>query len=339
LDGNQYTKSESSTQTSYTYDGLGRLVSEEVTTPVSKTARWPFKTPSVLGDKEIITTGYAYDDAGNRSYKTTKNRDNEAVTSYEYDLNNRLLQETKASGAMTATSIYAYDSNGNQLSSRQWESELPGKGTAWFAFLPLRTPGKTQERAASSGNPESEKIEHREYDVFNRLTEVSGNTTEAAYSYRPDGLRYCKTVNGEITTHIWDGSNIVAELGERRTLKDRYIRGVGLVKNGQDEYFAFNGHGDTVRLVNSDGNISKRYDYDSFGVEVNPDEDDTNPWRYAGEYCDIETNTYYLRARIYNPSNGRFLSEDPIRHGLNWYTYVSNNPIRFIDPWGLREVG
>ncbi|MCL1886052.1 MAG: hypothetical protein FWF98_04795 [Dehalococcoidia bacterium] len=29
------------------------------------------------------------------------------------------------------------------------------------------------------------------------------------------------------------------------------------------------------------------------------------------------------------------LSEDPIRDGLNWYTYANNNPVMFIDTYGL----
>jgi len=35
------------------------------------------------------------------------------------------------------------------------------------------------------------------------------------------------------------------------------------------------------------------------------------------------------------PRTGRFSQEDPIRDGLNWYTYANNNPVLFIDPWGL----
>lgn len=37
----------------------------------------------------------------------------------------------------------------------------------------------------------------------------------------------------------------------------------------------------------------------------------------------------------YDPSVGRFISEDPIRDGLNWYAYANNNPIMFMDPTGL----
>lgn len=43
----------------------------------------------------------------------------------------------------------------------------------------------------------------------------------------------------------------------------------------------------------------------------------------------------YLRARYMDPSIGRFISEDPVKAGLNWYVYANNNPIMFIDPMGL----
>jgi len=35
---------------------------------------------------------------------------------------------------------------------------------------------------------------------------------------------------------------------------------------------------------------------------------------------------------------GRFITEDPIRDGLNWYAYCGNNPANGVDPWGLLEV-
>ena len=39
----------------------------------------------------------------------------------------------------------------------------------------------------------------------------------------------------------------------------------------------------------------------------------------------------YLRNRYYSPSIGRFITEDPIKDGLNWYVYCGNNPIKFVD--------
>ncbi len=47
---------------------------------------------------------------------------------------------------------------------------------------------------------------------------------------------------------------------------------------------------------------------------------------------------YYFNARWYDPKTGRFTTEDPIRDGINWFVYASNNPLRFVDPTGLINV-
>jgi RHS repeat-associated protein len=58
---------------------------------------------------------------------------------------------------------------------------------------------------------------------------------------------------------------------------------------------------------------------------------------YTGRELDPETGMYYYRARYYDPEIGRFLGEDPLgfEAGVNFYTYVSNNPINFNDPMGM----
>ena len=65
---------------------------------------------------------------------------------------------------------------------------------------------------------------------------------------------------------------------------------------------------------------------------------DMNPFRYAGEYTDAETGYQYLRARYYDANVGRFLTEDPIGNGSNWYIYCDNNPISLVDPSGLENI-
>ena len=72
----------------------------------------------------------------------------------------------------------------------------------------------------------------------------------------------------------------------------------------------------------------------TFGNEADPSDADPNQFRYCWEYYDTETGTYYLRARYYDPSLGRFGTEDPAHDGLNWYTYCGGNPVAFIDPSG-----
>ena len=60
---------------------------------------------------------------------------------------------------------------------------------------------------------------------------------------------------------------------------------------------------------------------------------------WPGQYYDAETQLHYNGARYYDPKIGRYLSPDPVGldAGLNPYTYVSNNPLRWIDPTGLAE--
>jgi len=56
---------------------------------------------------------------------------------------------------------------------------------------------------------------------------------------------------------------------------------------------------------------------------------------------DYTDDLYFLHARWYFPYMGRFLSPDPVRgnpaqpQSLNLFAYVTDNPINFVDPWGL----
>ena len=99
----------------------------------------------------------------------------------------------------------------------------------------------------------------------------------------------------------------------------------------------YNGHGDVVKVVDSNGRVTKDYEYDAFGVVDNENATDINPWRYCGEYYDTETGNIFLRARYYDPSTGSFITEDPVRDGVNWYSYCAGNPVNRLDPSGLSD--
>ena len=66
-----------------------------------------------------------------------------------------------------------------------------------------------------------------------------------------------------------------------------------------------------------------------------------NPFQYTGREND-GTGLYYYRARYYSPELQRFISEDPIRFeggDVNFYTYVFNDAVNWIDPEGLKGRG
>jgi len=57
-----------------------------------------------------------------------------------------------------------------------------------------------------------------------------------------------------------------------------------------------------------------------------------------GQYYDAETGLHYNYHRYYDPVTGRYMSADPIgiRPEPNLYLYVLNNPIKWVDPFGLK---
>lgn len=71
-----------------------------------------------------------------------------------------------------------------------------------------------------------------------------------------------------------------------------------------------------------------QWKWDYIGVSVK------DPVTFTGKQQDDPTGLYYFNARYYDPNLGRFISEDPVRDGANWYIYCANNPLRYVDPTG-----
>ena len=105
---------------------------------------------------------------------------------------------------------------------------------------------------------------------------------------------------------------------------------------------AATGHaqGSVRTLTNQAGATTDTYAYTAFGALRARQGTSANPYQYTGQPWDAASNLYTLRARMYDPATGRFLSADPWALDVtnpverNRYAYVANNPINASDPSG-----
>jgi RHS repeat-associated protein len=177
---------------------------------------------------------------------------------------------------------------------------------------------------------------------------LPSNTT-LSYGYDAAGNRVRATdASGSITNYVVDPTSsapqVLVETDGGGHVVASYTYGLGLIsqrRNGTDSFYIQDGHGSTKALTDSSGVITDIYSYDAFGQLLASGGTTTNSFLYAGEQNDPATGLYYLRARYYNPSAGRFLTTDPYEGNLDepstqhGYAYTQNNPVNGTDPTGL----
>ena len=329
LDGNVSKQNRNGVNCYYDYDEFSRITDED------------------YGNEEI---DYYYDAAGNRTMKTICDDNGDTEVDYAYDLNNRLLEESTNYYSKNEIDVtkYVYDNNGNQIKK--------------IGYITKGVNGSPSQDLVSE-NELNNTYEIYKYNEFNEMTSFESNKeSKWEYAYLPNGLRYRKSNASNFDRYVWDrNGNIIAEMNGEGNLTSKYVRGNKLISKNGNEYFGYDGHGSVVNISNESGKSIKSYDYDAFGVELNKDANDTNLFRYCGEQYDNETDSIYLRARYYNPSLGRFTTEDTywnssnriygdkeykegeikypdykaIIQSENLYIYCINNPTCYLDITGL----
>ena len=100
-------------------------------------------------------------------------------------------------------------------------------------------------------------------------------------------------------------------------------------------------HEGTIRdIVNNSGAVVDHRKFDSFGKMTSESVPATDfIFGYTGQALDRTTGLYDYWHRWYDPTPGRFPSEDPAAADANLYRYVGNNPLNATDPSGLCGYG
>ena len=289
-----------------------------------------------LNDNTLLTTEYTYNAIGRLTSVT--NKKGSTVLSrfnYTYDANGNII--TVNDGSVTKT--YKYDKL-NRLTEIQ-----PSSGNIIIYTYDLRG-----NRSTQTGGSYYFVNTGYSYDMENRLQSVSKGTGTTHMEYYADGLRSKKHTATTSNLYIYDLSGrVVAEANNAANIAANYVWGPDRVlvkkeRSGGEYYYLYNGHGDVVQIVDKTGKIVNNYKYDEWGNITASTETISNPFKYAGEVYDEETGLYYLRARYYDPTLGRFINEDSFEGqvtnplSLNLYTYCYNSPLSYTDSSGNRPI-
>ena len=189
------------------------------------------------------------------------------------------------------------------------------------------------------------------WDFENRLMQaVVPGTGTTTFRYDPFGRRIQKSGPLGTTNYLYDGrgarANIIEEVDPNGSVLARYSQGtlvdepLAELRGSTISYYEADDQGSVTSLSNSAGTLANTYTYDSFGRLTASTGTFTNPFQYTGREFDPETDSFFYRARYYDPNAGRFTGEDPIQFsgGVNFYAYVRNSPLNYLDPTGMSRT-
>ncbi len=297
----------------YQYDAANRLTEEKLTSRDSSLTQ---------------TTDYTLDLVGNRVQEVIATPSQTETIGYQYDARDRLLSVTDS---LKGTTSYGYDVNGNQTSQT---------------------------------NPDGSTVTYQ-FDLRGRMVQATAKTSAGgvlyveSLTYNADGIRTSTTLNQNSTTttnrYLIDGLNptgyaqVLEELDSTGALVASYAFGllgpISQLRNAQTNYYLLDGHSGVRQLLSTAGAVTAAYLYGAFGTLLYSAGSVPNFLLYRGQWFDSILGQYYLRARFYDPTTGRFTAMDPTQGlltsplSLLKYLYALADPLNHIDPTGRMTLG
>jgi RHS repeat-associated protein len=243
---------------------------------------------------------------------------------------------------------WSYDSSGNRTTNGNIATY--GLGNRLLSYNNFSYQYNNQgEQVSVSSIPLSQVVAIYDWDALGRLRgtrDANGNTI-ASFDYDALGRRVRKGSAAGSQRYAYVGDQVVLDVD-------------GITNAVQNEYAWYPGTDNLLSVKNTawpngavaiadpiNGTVRGLADFNDGSVKKVFSE---NPWgdnpadtgvavrfRFAGSEFDPETGLYYMRARYYNPSLGRFISEDPIglEGGGNLFAYANSDPVNLRDPSGL----
>jgi RHS repeat-associated protein len=186
---------------------------------------------------------------------------------------------------------------------------------------------------------------------------IKPDKIEVTFAYDAFGRRLWKRNKNTFTKFIWDG-NVPLHEWKEHALTGEKLSNINVGENGITTWIFDNNSfapaakikgdkhysiitdylGTPSQMYRDDGSLMWDCELDSYGkVRMEKGDLGSCPFRYQGQYEDIEIRLYYNRFRYYAVEEGIYISKDPIRLAsgeANFYRYV-DDPNIWIDESGL----
>ena len=280
------------------------------------------------GDHPVDTYAFAYDGLGRllgaTHYEGTAAADRYTEKGITYDRNGNILTLSRHTGGVASDYCYAYD--GNRL--------LGLAGASSFCEYD------------ANGNMKKDALGDLRfsYNLLNLLQEVTGadDTPKAKYAYSADGVKL--SVSDGANGYDCLGSLIYVRTNGSLSLDRALFDGGALRPNGAVDYFVKDHLGSVRVIVDQAGTVREQNDYYPYGERC-PEStyaiSAVNRYKFNGkeEQTVGDLGMLDYGARMYQAGIGRWFTQDPLAekdYSVSPYAYCNNNPIRFIDPDGMK---
>ena len=264
---------------------------------------------------------------------------------------------------LTPVQAYSYSASGNILSYNSqdysYHSDKPyALATAKGNSYVYDANGNLTLKTDAQGN-----VTEVAYTATNKPRQFKNATTTTDFYYDGDNRRYRKTTskNGQQTTVHYMGKGYEKHTAADGSITHKYhiYAGNKLVAthistdNGatnQVRYLHRDNLDSVDTITDGQGEIVHQQAFSLFGVkfsanwlELDISRDSANPYTtrgFTGHEHIEEFNLIHMNGRVYDPEVGRFLSADPFiqapynTQNYNRYSYVLNNPLKYVDPSG-----